>query len=177
MDANRADSAFVTRVPAGAYTIHLASADNSGGAGLVEVYDVDGDDSAALINLSTRAEVSPGADVLIPGFVVTGTGAQMYMIRAIGPSLESFNVANPLPDPQLTLYRDGVIITLNDNWSDAGNADQTAALAANIGAFALPVGSADAAVSLALSPGSYTVHVSGAEGTAGSVLVEIYAVE
>ena len=172
----RADSALLASVTPGSYTIHLASADGSSGSGLIEIYDAGGDASAQLINLSARAEVSPGGEALIPGFVVDGTEARTYLIRAVGPALAGFGVTNPLADPQLTVYRDGVLISMNDNWSDSGTAAQTEALSTALGAFALPANSADAAVTLALTPGSYTVHVTGNGGTGGSTLVEIYAV-
>jgi hypothetical protein len=113
---------------------------------------------------------------VIPGFVVDGTAARTYLIRAVGPALAGFGVDNPLADPQLTVYRDGVLISTNDNWSDSGTAAQTETLANALGAFALPANSNDAAVTLALTPGAYTVHVTGNGNTGGSVLVEIYAV-
>ena len=172
----RADSALLADVAPGSYTIHLASADGSTGSGLIEVYDAGGNAEAQLVNLSARAEVSPGGEALIPGFVVSGTDARTYLIRAIGPALAGFGVNNPLADPQLTVYQDGVLISMNDDWSDSGTAAQTASLAAALGAFALPTNSADAAVTLALTPGSYTIHVTGNGDTGGATLVEIYAV-
>ncbi len=171
-----ADSALLATVSPGAYTVHLASADNQTGSGLVEIYDAGGDESATLVNLSARAEIAPGGDALIPGFVVVGEGARTYLIRAIGPTLADFGVTSAMPDPQLTLYRDGVLVSMNDNWSDSGNAAQTETTAGNVGAFALDPDSADAALTIALVPGAYTVHVTGVDGSSGTVLVEVYAV-
>lgn len=176
LEANSADSALLESVTPGSYTVHLASADGASGPGLIEIYDAsEGDMSAQLVNLSARAEVTPGGEALIPGFVVDGTEARTYLIRAVGPALAGFGVANPLADPQLTVYRDGVLISMNDNWSDSGTAAQTETLANALGAFALPANSNDAAVTLALIPGAYTVHVTGNGNTGGSTLVEIYA--
>ena len=176
LGANSADSALLESVTPGSYTVHLASADGASGSGLIEIYDAGGDMNAQLVNLSARAEVTPGGEALIPGFVVDGTEARTYLIRAVGPALAGFGVANPLADPQLTVYRDGVLISMNDNWSDSGTAAQTETLANALGAFALPANSNDAAVTLALTPGAYTVHVTGNGNTGGSTLVEIYAV-
>lgn len=173
---DRADSALLAAVGPGAYTIHLSSSDASAGAGLVEIYDAGGADEAQLINLSARGEISPDNQALIPGFVVRGDAAKSYLIRAVGPALTAFGVANAMGDPQLNLYRDGTLVSMNDNWSDAGNTAQIEATAAQLGAFALPSGSLDAAIKIALTPGAYTVHVTGVEGSAGTVLVEIYAV-
>ena len=176
LGADSADSALLESVAPGSYTVHLASADGASGSGLIEIYDAGGDESAQLVNLSARAEVTPGGESLIPGFVVDGTAARTYLIRAVGPALAGFGVDNPLADPQLTVYRDGVLISTNDNWSDSGTAAQTETLANALGAFALPANSNDAAVTLALTPGAYTVHVTGNGNTGRSVLVEIYAV-
>ena len=41
------------------------------------------------------------------------------VLRAIGPSLAGFGIANPLADPVLELHgADGSLITMNDNWKD-----------------------------------------------------------
>ncbi|GAB5562574.1 MAG: hypothetical protein SynsKO_42210 [Synoicihabitans sp.] len=176
LNPGRADSALLANVAPGAYTVHLASADGSTGSGLVEIYDAGGSNSAHLINLSARAEIPAGGEALIPGFVVEGEGARTYLIRAVGPSLANFGVEGVMANPQLTLYRDGNLVAMNDDWADSGTAALTESTANNVGAFALPEGSADAAITLALIPGAYTVHVTGVNGSAGSVLVEIYTV-
>jgi hypothetical protein len=51
-----------------------------------------------------------------------------------------------------------------------------AAIFAQTGAFPLPAGSKDAALVVTLSPGAYTAQVSGAAGTTGTALVEVYEV-
>lgn len=170
------DCSLIAEVGPGAYTVHLGGENNASGTGLVEIYDAGGDDEARLSNLSARAEVPAGGEALIPGFVVNGEGARTYLIRAIGPTLSDFGVTTALSDPQLTLYRDGVLVSMNDNWSEAGNAAFTESTSADVGAFALSEGSADAALTIALVPGAYTVHVSGTNGAGGTVLVEIYEV-
>ena len=67
---------------------------------LAEVYDLDQAADSRLANISTRAHVGTGSDVLIGGFI-TGNkiGATRVAIRALGPSLQQFGIANPLPDP------------------------------------------------------------------------------
>ena len=44
---------------------------------------------AALGNISTRAFVQTGDNVMIGGFIVQGTGPKRVIIRAIGPELTS----------------------------------------------------------------------------------------
>src|ERR1700710_24468 len=70
--------------------------------------------AALLGNLSTRLLVETGDNVLIGGFIVTGTQPKKVIVRAIGPSLP---IAGALADPVLEL-RDssGVLIRSNDNW-------------------------------------------------------------
>ena len=54
----------------------------------------------------------------------------------------------------------------------ASNAAQIATFSA--GAFLLAIGSAEGALLLNLPPGSYSAEVSGANGTTGVALVEVY---
>ena len=61
----------------------------------------------------------------------------------------------------------------NDNW---GGGSSLAAAFTQVGAFALAPDSRDAALLVTLEPGNYTVQVSGAGGTTGVALVEVYEV-
>ena len=114
--------------------------------------------------------------MLIPGFVIGGTGALRLLIRAVGPTLANFNVADALADPTITLYRGSTTLAANDNWSTATNAAEIASAALVVGAFALPNGSRDAAIFTTLTAGAYTAVVSGVGATAGTALVELYVV-
>src|SRR5439155_21950009 len=67
-------------------------------------------------NISTRLRVETGDNVLIGGFIITGTQAKKIILRAIGPSLSSF-VPGALADPILELRNSfGGLIRSNDNW-------------------------------------------------------------
>ncbi len=143
------------------------------GAILVECYDSELSTPRAerLINLSARNHVGPGADVLIAGFFLAGSGTQRLLIRAVGPTLSAFGVSSPLADPRVDVFNTlGGRVAENDNWS--------AALApefARVGAFPLPAGSRDAAIIAIIEAGrAYTVQVSGPGTTTGEALVEIY---
>jgi hypothetical protein len=123
-----------------------------------------------LINISTRGFVGTGDQVLIGGFVVAGTPTQV-IIRAIGPSLAQVNppVAGALADPQLQLFSGQNVIESNDNWRDSPNA------AAIEAAGLAPSDDREPAILVeGLEAGPYTVIVSGAGGTTGVALVEIY---
>lgn len=126
-----------------------------------------------LVNLSTRARLA-GDEVLIPGFVVSGSGARRLLVRAVGPTLSVLEIAHPHPDPMMrTIPQAGEGVT-NDNWWAAPNAADIATTSASLGAFALPSDGLDAAVLFDATPGVYTIHVAGVTGAGGIVLVELY---
>jgi hypothetical protein len=170
------ESAIVASLPAGGYTVILkgiGSGNAAGtGLGLIEVYDLATGATTKLANLSTRASVRTGNNVMIGGFYVdAGSGGANIVVRALGPSLTSFGVAGALPDPTLELRDgDGTLILANDDWQD--NAGQAAALTtANMA----PTNAKESAVIKFLTPGAYTAIVQGRNGTpTGIGLVEVY---
>ena len=170
------DAAVVMTLAPGAYTAPVTATDNGTGIALLEIYDASTATTAAVLNASTRAYVGTGEGVLIPGFVVGGTGTLRLLIRAVGPGLAAFGVTGTLADPTITLYRGSTVLASNDNWSAAGNATDIATTTTAVGAFALADGSRDAVILTTLVPGSYTAVVSGVGGTSGTALVELYVV-
>jgi len=128
-----------------------------------------------LFNLSVRTAAGSGENTLIAGFVVGGEGGEgkTLLIRGVGPGLAPFGVAGRLNDPALVLRNpDGVVLAANDNWG--GNAE-VAALAAQVGAFALPgPTSLDAASIVSVSAGQYSAQVTSVGGSSGVVLTEVY---
>lgn len=123
------------------------------------------------LNLSTRAQVGTGGDVMVSGFVVSPGAPKTVLIRAVGPTLAAFGLTGVLVDPTLVLFDGaGKPIAANDNWAPSAASAFVAA-----GAFALPANSKDAAlVTAALPPGNYTVQVAGVGDTTGAALVEVY---
>ena len=72
---------------------------------------------AQLGNISTRAFVQTGDNVMIGGFIVQGTEPKRVIIRAIGPELTQYGVPNALANPTLELHDGtGALIASNDNW-------------------------------------------------------------
>eukprot|EP01035_Chromulina_nebulosa_P069674 gene69674-biopygen49660 len=171
LTAGSKDAALVATLGAGAYSAPVTATDSGSGVALLEVYDAATSSSLTVVNASTRAFVGTGDSVLIPGFVISGTGALKLLIRAVGPTLASLGVTGVLADPTITLYRGSTVLATNDNWSAADAATMTA-----VGAFALTAGSRDAAIVTTLPAGSYSAIVSGVGGTTGTALVELYAV-
>jgi hypothetical protein len=171
------DAAIVATLSSGAYSSPV-TANGGSGVALLELYDASSStDGPTLVNASTRAFVGSGDQVLIPGFVVSGTGTVKLLVRAVGPTLANFGVTGTLADPQITLYRGSTVVATNDNWSSAANAAEIASTATQVGAFALTSGSRDAAVLTTLEAGSYTAVVSGVASTTGTALVELYVVQ
>src|SRR6266576_855776 len=74
------------------YTAVLSGKNNTTGVGLVEVYDIDKSVSSALANVSTRGVVGADQNVLVGGFIISGTGPKKLVERALGPTLSSFDV-------------------------------------------------------------------------------------
>jgi hypothetical protein len=167
------DAALLTPLAAGAYTAPVTAT----GITLLEVYDAtSAAPGPALVNASTLAPVGTGAGVLIPGFVVGGTGKLRLLLRAIGPSLAGFGVTGALANPTVTLYRGTQALATNDDWMLAANPGQVMAAAARVGAFPLEMESRDAVLLADLEAGAYTAVVSGVGGTTGQALFELYAV-
>ena len=168
---NDREAALIATLPAGNYTAIVSGKNGGTGVTLAEVYDLDQAADSRLANISTRATVGTGSDVLIGGFI-TGSkiGATRVAIRALGPSLQQFGIANPLPDPRLELHNaNGALLTSNDNWqSDAGQA----ALITGYGL--APPNSVESAIAISLAPGPYTAIVTGKNNQTGIGLIEIY---
>jgi len=172
------DAAIVATLAPGGYTAPIGSGGGSGVV-LLEAYEADAASGTTLVNASRGAFVGTGEQVLIPGFVIAGSGAAKLLIRAVGPTLATYGVTGVLADPQIALFSPAsgaTAMATNDNWSSAGNAAEIAGAAAQAGAFALASGTKDAALLVTLGAGGYTATVSGVGGTTGTALVEIYLV-
>jgi hypothetical protein len=164
--ATSLDAALVASI-SGGRTAHVYG--RTGGAVLVEGYDVGTGDAQRFTGLSARNRVGTGANILIAGFSLSGEGMRNLLIRAVGPTLGVFGVPGVLADPKLEIYQGSTKIGENDNWSSMlSNAFSS------VGAFQLTPGSKDAAITISLPANGYTVQVSGADGGVGEALVEIY---
>jgi hypothetical protein len=112
--------------------------------------------------------VGVAENVMIGGVILLGPDLAEILFRAIGPSLASQGIQNPLADPQLGLFDgQGTAVASNDNWKDS----QQEAIE---GTGVAPTADAESAILVNLSPGSYTAVVSGVNGETGTALVEAY---
>jgi hypothetical protein len=171
------DCALIATLPAGAYTVQISGVGATTGVALAEVYEVASTGTARLVNISTRATVGTGGNILIPGFVISGSGSEQLLVRADGPSLAQFSVPGILAQPSLGVYNSAQVqIASNTGWGTASNPAQIASVAASVGAFAFVSGSADSAQIVNLPAGAYTIQISGVANTTGVALAEIYEV-
>ena len=170
--AGSRDGALVARLDPGAYTAHAFAKTASTGVVLVEVFDLGGSTGARLTNCSTLSRTTAGGGVLITGFVLSGSGQQTVLVRAVGPTLSQFGLVDVVADPRLELFSGAALLASLDNWNDAPNATQMSGFGTLNGAFSLPVGSKDAALLTTLPPGAYTVQI---QGGGGFALAELYA--
>ena len=137
---------------------------------------------STLGNISTRAFVQTGANLLIGGFIVQGTEQKRVIIRAIGPELSAppFHIPNALANPTLELHdRTGALIASNDNWQRTiiggiitGNQRRDIQ---NSGY--APGDPRESAIVADLPAGNYTAIVRGVSDTTGVALVEVYDLE
>ena len=122
------------------------------------------------MNISTRARVEAGDNVLIGGFIVTGSAGKKVIIRAIGPSLSQHGVSDVLADTTLELHdRNGALLRFNDNWRD--DPIQAAQI---IASGLAPSSNLESAVISTLQPGNYTAIVRGKNSRQGVALAEVY---
>ncbi len=175
------DAVLWRRLSPGSYTAQIGTGSgDAAGPALVEVYDgggVAGSTGAEtrISNIATRGRLASADDTFIAGIVVRGNVPKRVLVRAAGPALLPYGVANAASDPMLTVFRDSEVIANNDNWSSSSdNSSQVAGATASAGAFAFTMGSLDAAMVLTLDPGAYTVVVRASSGAVGEVLIETY---
>lgn len=166
------ESVVLATLAPGAYTVVLRGKSNTTGNAVLEIYDLSSGAASNLANISGRAFVDTGDNVLFGGFIsgAGGGGASRIVIRALGPSLTALGVpaALALQDPTLDVFNgSGTLLVSNDNWADSQQSEIEATGLA-------PSDPRESAVTGLAMPGSYTAIVRGKNGTTGVGLVEIY---
>jgi phospholipase/lecithinase/hemolysin len=167
---NDLESAIIATLAPGSYSAVVSGKNGGTGIGLVDVYELDATTSV-FQDLSTRGLVGTGDNVLIGGLII-GNGEQpVIVVRAIGPTLGSFGITQPLQDPMLEVRdSNGGLISFDNDWQDNTPTAVKAALLQ-------PQDSREAAVVLSLPAGNYTAVVRGKGGTTGVALVEAYRLQ
>lgn len=170
---NDLESAIVATLAPGAYTAIVRGNGDTSGVGLVEIYDLDRNVDSKLANISTRALVSTGDNIVIAGFLLSdNAGEDRIVVRGLGPSLapNPFPVDAVLANPTVELHdTNGSLLVANNDWQD--DSVQMAEIAA---AGLAPTNSLEAALVATLPPGLYTALLAGVNDGIGIGVVEVY---
>ena len=140
-------------------------------------YDLAQASQTSLGNISTRSFVQTGEHVMIGGFIVQGTGPKRVIIRAIGPELTQYGIANALANPTLELHNaSGEVIATNDDWQTTiiGGVITGNQVTDIQNSGHAPTASSESAIIADLPPGNYTAILRGVNSTTGVALVEVY---
>lgn len=168
---NNLEAALLLELVSGSYTAIVRGNGDTTGVGLVELYDLTQGVDSRLANISTRASVGTGDDIVIAGFTLGGSSnVGRLIVRGLGPSLAALGVPNTLANPALELRNsDGALLLANNDWQD--NPDQAAEISA---AGLAPTNNLEAALAATLPPGTYTALLAGLNNGIGIGLVEVY---
>ena len=163
------DAMIEANLDAGAYTGIVRGNNNTSGVALVEVYDLNDGVDSKLANISTRAFVGSGDNIMIAGFILGGnSGQDRIILRGIGPSLTG--VSNALADPTLELRdENGALLVANNDWQD-----DSAQAAQLIAAGLAPTDPLESGIAATLPPGPYTALLAGLNNGTGVGVVEVY---
>src|SRR4029077_3311856 len=125
-----------------------------------------------LANISTRMNVGVNDNVLIGGFIVSGSPPKQLIVRAVGPSLTAAGGTGERANPMLELHNStGALIASNDNWQTGGQVSQISASGL------APSNALESAIIATLPSGNYTAIVRGVNSTTGIALVEVYELD
>jgi phospholipase/lecithinase/hemolysin len=151
---NDLESAIIATLAPGSYTAVVSGKNGGTGVGLVDVYQLDATTSI-FSNLSARGFVGTGDNVLIGGLIIGNGEPPVIVLRAIGPTLSSFGIAQPLQDPTLELRdANGALIAFDNDWNDNTPTGIKAALLK-------PTDDRESAIVASLAAGNYTAIVRG----------------
>lgn len=175
------DAALLETTGAGLLTSTVEGVAGEAGECLAELYDVDAlrrpaaahQDQTGFINVAVRAHLPRSGHVFV-GFTGSDLPAQppRALVRAIGPGLRAFGVANPVAVPDVTVRAADRVVAM---FSGGGGRDaNTAQLEAAHAGFSAMSG--DAVAVIDLSTGPMTLTVTDRSGSGGTVLVEVYLI-
>jgi hypothetical protein len=171
------EAAIVLTLAPGNYTAVVRGANATIGTALLEVHDLSQSSASLITNISTRGVVGTDANAMIGGFIVggglgtNGDGSSEVLVRALGPELTGFGIADALLDPTLEL-RDGNgnLVGSNDNWRQA---QQSAIQATGLA----PGDDREPAILTTLIQGNWTAILRGKNNTTGVGLIEVYRIQ
>jgi hypothetical protein len=119
----------------------------------------------------TRAFSGTGIQLI---FEVSGVDRTEFAVFAQGSSLTDEGVAGALPDPQINLLQEGILIASNNEWQTDPTAPDVQAVAEALG---VNLAGQDSAMIRSLGAGLYTVVVTDVDGAVGITRVGALKVE
>ncbi len=120
-----------------------------------------------LRNISARGLIGSSEDVLIGGFIMTGTGSKRIIARGLGPSLSQHGLTEVIADPTLNLFHGSQLLAGNDDYVST----------AELTAFGLtPTKSKESVIAATLDPGGYSIILGNKENSPGIGLLEVYEI-
>jgi hypothetical protein len=171
---NDSEAVIVATLNPGSYTALLTGKGGTTGIGVVEIYDGNIAPSSQLANISTRGYVQNGNSVMIGGFSLGGgSGPTDMAVRALGPSLSSFGLANVMADPTLEMHNsNGTIMVSNDDWLD----DSVSAAKLTSKGLGLTNNKESGIYMPLVQPNQFTAVLAGKNGGIGIAVVEVYSI-
>lgn len=144
-------------------------------AAMIATLTVGAASAAQVANVSMRARVGVGQEVLIMGLYVRSEA--VVLIRGVGPTLAQFDISDVLEDPMLTVFdSEGHIVAeaLGFDTLNFLEHEYIVGLGHKLGAFPILGQPKDAGMAVVLAPGAYTVHLRSISGGTGIALAEAY---
>src|SRR5262249_23653209 len=89
------------------------------GRKLTEIFSgsVAGSKDHALVNISTLARISTPTDSIVSGVVISGASNRTVLLRAVGPTLAAFGIADAMTAPVLSVYQGDRLVATNSAWA------------------------------------------------------------
>ena len=127
-----------------------------------------------LTNISTRALVETGDNVIIGGFIVQGSATKRVIIRALGPELTQMALRMHCVIRPWSYTTGGALIASNNNWGTTiiGGIITQNQVRDIMNSGHAPTNGLESAIIADPPPGNYTAIVRGVNDTTGVGLVE-----
>jgi hypothetical protein len=164
---------YGTLTATGTYHLTVTAANGSGSDTQALTLTVQAATPNDLLNLSTRLGVGTDDNVLIGGFILSGSGTKTVLLRGLGPSLGQQGLPGALADPVLELHdASGVLIASNDDWKDTQEDEIR-------GTTIPPANDLESAIyaTLPADGAAYTAILHGQNSGTGIGLVEVYGLD
>lgn len=179
LDRGSADSAILAALPPGAYSMVLSAEHGQAGTALAEIFDASASHaSGALESVSLGGRVEGSGRGLVARLAIGSGGSRTLLMRALGapPAVDGENTPRPVVLVLRLLNGAGQIVAEGASWDLGSNSADISAAAAAVGATPPEPRGADVTLLISLPAGNYTLTLDTADGAAGNMRVEIYAV-